>query len=172
MIPFSHGIGAIVEEASEKGLTLSIAESCTGGILSDLVTDVPGASACFKGGVVAYSNEAKVGLLGVDPLTLGEHGAVSRETAIEMAQGCMDAFGSDISLALTGIAGPSGGTPAKPVGTLYIALAVEGKDAICEGFSLGDVGRREFKLRAAEKAMGLLAGAVTSSRDPRDGTHL
>ncbi len=107
----------------EKGATLAVAESCTGGALSAAFTAVPGASDYFLGGVVAYSNEVKVKTLGVSPQTLERRGAVSEPTALEMAEGVRRLCGSDYALATTGIAGPSGGTPEKPVGTVWIAAA-------------------------------------------------
>lgn len=103
--------------------TLAFAESCTGGLVSSRITDVAGSSAYFMGGVVAYAYEAKVNLLGVSWDTLEAHGAVSREVVLEMAQGARDALGTDIALSVSGIAGPGGGLPEKPVGTTWIGLA-------------------------------------------------
>lgn len=109
-----------------EGLTLAVAESCTGGLLCHLITNVPGSSAYFEGGIVAYSYNAKERLLGVRHGTLYEHGAVSEETAHEMADGARRALGTDIGLSITGIAGPTGGMPGKPVGLVYIALSARG----------------------------------------------
>ncbi len=107
----------------QKAVTLSLAESCTGGLVAKRITDVPGSSAYFLIGAVTYANTAKSGVLAVSPELLAEKGAVSAEVATAMAQGMRRLSGSDIALAVTGIAGPEGGTPDKPVGTVYIALA-------------------------------------------------
>lgn len=107
---------------AESGTTLGIAESCTGGNIAHMFTENPGSSIYFKGGVVAYSNEVKSSVLGVSPETLETHGAVSKEVALEMAQGVKKVLGTDFAIATTGIAGPDGGTPEKPVGTVWIAV--------------------------------------------------
>ena len=109
-----------------KHLTLAVAESCTGGLVCHRITNVPGSSRYLEGGVVAYSYSAKERLLEVDHDTLYEHGAVSEETAREMADKARRIFGTDIGVAVTGIAGPSGGLPGKPVGLIYIALSARG----------------------------------------------
>ena len=113
----------VVRQLIARKQTLALAESCTGGALADQVTDVPGASEIFLGGVVSYANTAKEKLLGVRAETLAAHGAVSEAVAREMAVGVREKFGADFALAVTGIAGPGGGTPEKPVGTVYISLA-------------------------------------------------
>ncbi len=113
-------IGALL---SDRGLTLATAESCTGGLVAQRITSVSGSSAYYLGGVVAYANEAKEDLLGVRHETLLAHGAVSEETALEMANGARERLGADIGVATTGIAGPTGGTPEKPVGLVYVALS-------------------------------------------------
>ena len=106
-----------------RGLTLAVAESCTGGLVADAITDVPGSSGYFAGGVVSYSNEAKEQLLGVAGEVLAAHGAVSAQVARAMAEGVRARFGTDIGAAVTGIAGPDGGSEAKPVGLTYVAIA-------------------------------------------------
>ncbi|NDV83734.1 CinA family protein [Bacteroides sp. 51] len=113
-------IGYILKQ---KNLTLSTAESCTGGNISARITAIPGSSEYYKGSIIAYDNEVKMNLLRVSPNTLEEHGAVSRETVIEMVKGAMGTLKTDCAVATSGIAGPGGGTPTKPVGTIWIAAA-------------------------------------------------
>lgn len=136
---------------AERGLTLATAESCTGGTVARLLTSVSGASAYYVGGVVAYANEAKEQLLGVKHATLEQHGAVSRQTAEEMALGAKRRFATDCAIATTGIAGPTGGTEDKPVGTVWIAVATpSGVEAQC--FSFGD-DRSKNVMRASYQAL-------------------
>lgn len=138
----------------ENGLTLALAESCSGGLVSHLVTRVPGSSEYFIGGVVAYSNELKQQLLGVDGAVLDEYGAVSRETARAMAEGIRHGAGADLGLAVTGIAGPSGGSAEKPVGTVCFGLASPGGT---EDFQFIFAGARwQVQEAAANKALDLL----------------
>ena len=137
-----------------RGLKLALAESCTGGLLGSRITDVPGSSEYFLGGVVAYAYEAKVALLNVSWDTLNTKGAVSRETVLEMARGIRNALKSDIAISVSGIAGPGGGTPEKPVGTTWIGFVTEREEwARLFQFS-GD--REANKLSAAEAALKLL----------------
>lgn len=119
---------AVVEFCSEHKKTLATAESCTGGLIAKRITDIPGSSAVFIGSCVTYANEAKVKLVGVNEETLRAHGAVSAETAIEMARGVRNALGSDVGISTTGIAGPDGGTAEKPVGTVYVGISTEKED--------------------------------------------
>jgi nicotinamide-nucleotide amidase len=115
------------EMLAQKGLTLSVAESCTGGLISHLLTNVPGSSDYFQGGVTVYSNQSKVDLLGVSPETIRKHGAVSDEAVREMAEGVRRKLKTDISIAATGVAGPAGGSKEKPVGTVHLGLNSEEK---------------------------------------------
>ncbi len=114
--------------AAEK--TVATAESCTGGWIAKSLTDVAGSSACFGYGIVSYSNEAKESLLGVAADTLETHGAVSEETVIEMAEGALQTSGADLSVAVSGIAGPDGGTDDKPVGTVWFAFGVRADSGV------------------------------------------
>lgn len=117
----------VVQEMTARGLTLATAESCTGGLMGKRITDVPGASACYLGGVVSYQNEVKENLLGVCHETLITKGAVSEETACQMAEGVRKALGADIGISTTGVAGPGGGTPEKPVGLIYVGISTKDK---------------------------------------------
>lgn len=113
--------GEVAADMQRHGLMLVTAESCTGGWIAKALTDLPGSSAWFHAGVVTYSYEAKEALLGVNPHTLEHAGAVSEETALEMVSGALARFGAGVAVAVTGIAGPTGGTPDKPVGTVWIS---------------------------------------------------
>ena len=120
-------LGALVERLQELclrlGWTVATAESCTGGLVASAITDVSGSSAYFRGGIVVYSNDAKVGLLGVPPETLETHGAVSAQVARAMALGARVRLSADLAVAVTGVAGPGGGSASKPVGLTYVAVA-------------------------------------------------
>ena len=131
---------AVVKILKEKNLTLSTAESCTGGMIGELITSVSGASEVYGFGFITYANEAKEQILGVKHETLEKFGAVSEETAREMALGAKRVSGSDISVSVTGIAGPGGGTKEKPVGLVYTAICFNGK---VETFKLLLKGDRE-----------------------------
>ncbi|SHJ05513.1 CinA family protein [Bacteroides stercorirosoris] len=142
----------------EKNLSLSTAESCTGGSIAALVTSVPGSSAYFNGGIVAYSNEVKMALLHVSAETLEKYGAVSRETVTEMARGAMKALKTDCAVATSGIAGPGGGSREKPVGTVWIAAAY--KNEIVTFRQEGDDGRAENVQKAVQNALMMLCGCL------------
>ena len=151
---------AIVDKASAEGLMLATAESCTGGLVAGAITDVPGASAVLERGFVTYSNEAKAEMLGVAPTTIARFGAVSREVALEMAEGALARSRADIAVSITGVAGPGGGTPGKPVGLVWFGLAVRGGARRAERrvFSAGD--RAFVRLKATETALMLALGAL------------
>ena len=144
----------------KAGLTVSTAESCTGGRLSSLITSVPGSSAWYLGSVIAYDNSIKTGVLGVNPDTIRVHGAVSEATAAEMAAGVRRVAGSDYSVAVTGIAGPTGGTETKPVGTVWIAIA-SGRGIITELHRFADE-RPVNILRASYTALNMLRKQIIS----------
>ena len=138
----------------ERGLTLAVAESCTGGLVGHRITNVSGSSAYYLGSVTAYAYEAKEALLGVQHNTLYEHGAVSPETALEMAQGVRRALRADVGVSVTGIAGPGGGMPNKPVGLVYIALAAPDGEWVERHVWEGD--RLTNKELSAQAALELL----------------
>jgi PncC family amidohydrolase len=138
-----------------RGARLAVAESCTGGLLGHLLTEVPGSSAWFLGGVIAYDDRIKMALLGVPEALLREYGAVSAPCAAAMAEGARRATGADAALAITGIAGPGGGTPAKPVGTVYLALATPAGTETAHRVWAGD--RSANKVQSARAALALLA---------------
>jgi len=148
----------VVRLLTERKQTIATAESCTGGRLASRITDVPGASAVFVGGAVAYSNELKQRLLGVRAETLASGGAVSEGTAREMAEGARGRLGSDYALATTGIAGPSGGTETKPVGTVYVALATPARTEVQR--HLNGFDRDTFKNVTCQQALEMLRCAL------------
>jgi nicotinamide-nucleotide amidase len=171
--PYVYGEGATTMEEvvgrllRERGLTVALAESCTGGLVAHRLTNVPGSSAYVLGGAVAYANAAKETLLGVRPGTLAAQGAVSEETAAEMAAGARARFAADLAVSITGIAGPDGGTPEKPVGTVCFALA-SGSGTVTRRYQLW--GTRDWvKLLASQVALDwirrhVLGLPVTESR--------
>jgi nicotinamide-nucleotide amidase len=144
----------IVKLLAQRSQTLAVAESCTGGLLADRITNVPGASAVFLAGYVCYANQAKIGMLDVDPQMIEKHGAVSEQVARALAEHARACAKSDYALATTGVAGPSGGSPEKPVGTLYVALAGSGETIVKKLFFPTD--RETFKQIATQAALELL----------------
>jgi PncC family amidohydrolase len=147
-------INSKAEELGEKlrslRLTLGVAESCTGGGLADAITDVAGSSDYFIGGVVSYANQAKEQILGVDPELLATHGAVSEQVARSMAEGVRRLLAVDLAVGITGVAGPGGGTPGKPVGLVYIALASEdGTDVSRYQWNEDRIGNKQRSIEAA-----------------------
>jgi PncC family amidohydrolase len=145
---------SLVKYMMEKGLTVSSAESCSGGLLAHRITNVPGSSACFLGGVVSYSNDAKERLLGVPHGVLSAHGAVSEAVAQAMAESARKVFGTDHAVGVTGIAGPAGGTAEKPVGLVYIAVAGPHDTIVTKNFFTGT--REAIKEQTADAALELL----------------
>lgn len=149
----------IVTELTRRGLRLVTAESCTGGLLAKHITDQPGSSAVFETGLVTYANSAKVRLLGVSEDLLYAHGAVSKEVATAMAQGALDLHGGELALAITGIAGPGGGSEEKPVGLVWLALAARGHlrtEVMMPDGQEKYPGREVIRQKAVNKALGML----------------
>ncbi|NPV72212.1 MAG: competence/damage-inducible protein A [Pelotomaculum sp.] len=155
--------GVVGKLLLEKRLSLSVAESCTGGLIAARLTDIPGSSEYFKGGVVAYSNEMKKEILGVPQDILEQHGAVSRETAVAMAEGMRRMAGSDLSIGVTGIAGPGGGTEKKPRGLVYISLSYAG-GAVCHEY-LFPGERPSVRQFTANTAMNILRRYLLTKPD-------
>ncbi|MCC2253264.1 nicotinamide-nucleotide amidohydrolase family protein [Ruminococcus sp. CLA-AA-H200] len=148
----------LVRLLAGRNLTVTTAESCTGGLIAATIVNAPGASDVLNEGYVTYSNEAKERLVGVKKETLEQYGAVSEQTAREMAEGAARAAGSDAALSSTGIAGPGGGTKEKPVGLVYVGCYLNGKTAVRECRFSGD--RMENRLHTAETAIGMLLDAL------------
>ncbi|HEV3089608.1 MAG TPA: competence/damage-inducible protein A [Candidatus Elarobacter sp.] len=147
--------GAIVRALAERGMTLGTAESCTGGGIADELVSVSGASAVFRGGIVAYSNDVKISLLGVPESTLASAGAVSEETAVAMARGARRSLGTEVAISTTGIAGPDGGTAEKPVGLVWFALALGDGEIETRRLTFpGD--RADIRERATVAALSLI----------------
>lgn len=157
-IVYSEGeedmISVVGRMLRDRQMTLAVAESCTGGMLSNIITDIPGASDYFERGIISYSNRSKQELLGVSIETLRAHGAVSRETAMAMAEGIRKASDASIGVAVTGIAGPGGGSPEKPVGTVHMAYCAEDKTESFEHHFQGD--RQRIKLITSMTALDMI----------------
>jgi len=153
---------AIVRLLTKRKQQVALAESCTGGGIAHRITNVPGASNIFPGGIVAYSNAVKTSFLGVRRRTLAKHGAVSEPVARQMAEGARKKFGADFAIAVTGIAGPGGGTRAKPAGTVFIAVA--GPDGTVVERRSNPFPREKFKQITAQQALELLYSRLTSGK--------
>lgn len=153
----------VVRLLAERGLTLAVAESCTGGLIGHLLTNVPGSSRCFIGGVAAYHGRAKTVLLGVPEETLRTYGGVSEEAALAMAAGVRERLNADIGIGVTGIAGPAGGTEAKPVGLVYLALVARDGTKVSVR-EVWDGERESNKARSAERALRLIEEHLVSGR--------
>ncbi len=161
-LPLEKHVGI---QLHRTGLKLATAESCTGGLLGDLITNVPGSSDYYLGGVVVYAYEAKQILLHVPGETLLQYGAVSRETVAAMADSIRQILGADVSLAVSGIAGPAGGTDEKPVGTVWIALSAGG-DTTSKVFHFSG-GRLKIKSLAAQSALHMLLDYLSPLPDKK-----
>ena len=152
-----------LDMAREGGLMLTTAESCTGGLVAAALTAVPGSSTVFERGFVTYSNTAKEELLGVPEDLISEHGAVSEQVARAMAEGALAHSRADISVSVTGIAGPSGGTKEKPVGLVHFASAARDGETIAAKMLFGDIGRDRVRFQSVLTALGLLRQQMASS---------
>jgi nicotinamide-nucleotide amidase len=148
----------VLESCRSRKFTIAVAESCTGGLLGERLTNIPGSRDVFLGGVIAYSNDVKVGLLGVTSTDIEQSGAVSEAVALQMATGVRARTGADVGVAITGIAGPGGGTPEKPVGLLWVGL--DGPDRKARRFHVGG-DRAEIRQRAAQAALEMVRRALS-----------
>lgn len=151
---------AILDRASAANIMVATAESCTGGLISASLTDIPGSSAVVDRGFVTYTNNAKIELLGVTRSTLATHGAVSQETAAEMAEGALRNSRAQLAVSVTGIAGPGGGSALKPVGLVCFGLAKEACETITAEVRFGELGRSQVRLRSVETALELILSAL------------
>lgn len=150
----------VIEAAKAKGLTIGTAESCTGGWIGKALTDIPGSSAIFMGGIIAYHNDVKLGMLGIPHEILEFYGAVSEPTAGAMAQQARDMLSVDIAVSVTGIAGPGGGGADKPVGMVCFGLARRGQKPEVYTKQFGDIGRENVRAESVCFALGLFSGAL------------
>ncbi len=146
---------SLLGKCRKRGLKIATAESCTGGLIAAALTEIAGSSDVVDRGFVTYSDEAKIAMLGVMEQTLGTFGAVSKETAIEMANGALTHSRADITVAVTGVAGPGGGSPEKPVGLVHIAAATYERTAHCE-CRFGDIGREQVRLETVRTALRMM----------------
>jgi nicotinamide-nucleotide amidase len=151
---------ALLDAYKARGLKIATAESCTGGLVAALLTEISGSSAVVERGFVTYSNEAKTELIGVPADLIAAHGAVSEPVARAMAEGALSHSRADVAVGITGVAGPSGGTPAKPVGLVHFGLAREGAATVHLERRYGEVGREAVRQRAVEDALSLLEQAL------------
>lgn len=154
---------ALLRLCDTRGLRVATAESCTGGLVAALLTEIPGSSSVVERGFVTYSNEAKSELLGVSATLIAEHGAVSEPVARAMAEGALVRSRADLAVAITGIAGPGGATPTKPVGLVHFGLAQRDGETRHLERRYGDLGRSEVRARAAGDALHLLTEAAQAS---------
>jgi nicotinamide-nucleotide amidase len=147
---------ALLDLCRAKALTIAAAESCTGGLLAATLTEIPGSSAVFDRGFVTYSNAAKTAMLGVPVELLAAFGAVSRETAQAMAGGALERAGVDLAVAITGVAGPGGAQPGKPVGLVHFATASRGGGRSHQAREFGDIGRAQVRRESVRVALAML----------------
>jgi nicotinamide-nucleotide amidase len=154
---------ALLDLCKAKKLMIATAESCTGGLVAGALTDIAGSSAVVERGFVTYTNEAKQQMLGVPEDILRQHGAVSRETAEAMAKGALSHSPADLAVSITGVAGPGGGTAAKPVGLVHFAAAARGGPLIHRERRFGDIGRAEVRRLSVLEALSMLAGLAAKA---------
>ena len=158
--PLCDKARALLEALRSRELMLATAESCTGGLIAGVLTEIPGSSDVVERGFVVYSNDAKSETLGVSASLIADHGAVSAEVARAMAVGALKSSLADVAVAVTGVAGPGGGTALKPVGLVHVAAARLGGDPIHQECRFGDIGRSEIRLATVDVALDLVARLI------------
>lgn len=160
LAPLAAAAAALLDRCRDSGVMVATAESCTGGLIAAVLTEVPGSSDVVDRGFVTYSNAAKTDLLGVDPAIITRDGAVSETVARLMAEGALARSRADRAVAVTGVAGPGGGTAAKPVGLVHLAVAVRGGTTLHQEIRLGPQGRPEIRLATVATALEMLAASL------------
>ncbi len=155
----------VIEQCVKHDVMIATAESCTGGLLAAALTEIPGASAVFERGFVTYSNDSKMELLGIFPITLKQNGAVSKETAMEMAQCALVRSEAGLTVGITGIAGPDGGTEEKPVGLVHIVAKLYNGATLHRELKLGDIGRSAIRREAVKNALEMMLKLVVMESD-------
>lgn len=158
--PYAARAAALIARLRSAGLKVATAESCTGGLVAALLTEIPGSSAAVERSFVVYSNDAKTDLLGVPAATLAAHGAVSEATARAMAEGAIRGSRADVAVSITGIAGPDGGSAEKPVGLVWFGCARKGCGVVTREERFGDIGRGAVRLASVGVALDLLESAL------------
>ena len=168
LAPLTPAAEALIALCRKQGVRIATAESCTGGLLAGILTEIPGSSDVFDRGFVTYSNPAKIDLLGVSPdlLAPGGPGAVSEAVARAMAEGAIERSAADLAVAITGVAGPDGGTPEKPVGLVHFAVAVRDGETHYRFRRFGDLGRSAVRLAAVGEALAMLNHAAQAAVAP------
>jgi nicotinamide-nucleotide amidase len=158
----------LLQRCREAGLMLATAESCTGGLIAATLTEIAGSSDVFERGFVTYSNDAKTYAIGVPAEIVAGHGAVSEPVARAMAEGALRKSKADIAIACTGVAGPGGGTAAKPVGLVHIAVAAHGQETMHQRMTYGNIGRSAVRIATVEDALNLAAEMVAQIKASKD----
>lgn len=161
----------IIEVCRRHNVMLATAESCTGGLVSAVLTEIPGASKVVERGFVTYTDQAKIEMLGVMPITLKQYGAVSRDVALEMAHGAMARSEAGLSVSVTGIAGPDGGTPTKPVGLVHFGARHYSGKLIHREMQFGDLGRHQVRMAAVKVALEMLLELALIEPPGHQGGH-
>lgn len=160
---------ALLDALRQLELKLATAESCTGGLIAALLTEIPGSSDVVDRGFVTYSNDAKAEMLGVPARLIAEHGAVSREVALAMAAGAIAHSLGDVAVAVTGVAGPGGGSEQKPVGLVHIAATRLGRSPLHQECRFGEIGREHIRIKSVEVALALIRRVVDIAPGPKPG---